>query len=408
MVKPIEMPVLGESVAEGTIVKWYKKEGEKIERDEMLFEVSTDKVDTEIPSPVTGIVKKILVPEGNTVPVRTEVAQIDAEGKAVSGEAAIKPELVKETTDKVTEIRLEGDAQVRSRILSPLVRKLAKENNVDLSKIQGSGTGGRITKSDVHEYIKLSASKKAEEITVPDVVEKGSRIAAGQRTEKMSNLRRVIADHMIQSSMTAVQVTNVIEVDMTNISSFRDRHKNSFKEKEGFSLSYLPMIARVTIEALKKFPVVNASLVEDQIVYHDYVNLGIAVALEDGLIVPVIKHAEEKNIVGLARAINDLAVRSRSKKLNPDDVQDGTFSITNQGVFGSMFSTPIINYPQSAILSFETIIKRPVVVNDAIAIKPMVFLPLSWDHRLMDGSIAARFLQFIKETAETWDVDQAI
>jgi pyruvate/2-oxoglutarate dehydrogenase complex dihydrolipoamide acyltransferase (E2) component len=257
-----------------------------------------------------------------------------------------------------------------------------------------------------------AAEKPKEEVSKmgETAVEKMEKLRAvpGTRVEPVSFMRKSIADHMIKSAITAVHVTNVVEVDMTNVSEFRNKHKDEFKKKEGFSLSYLPIVAKVTVEALKEFPIVNALLTDDSVVYHDYVNLGIAVALEDGLIVPVIKRADEKSVVGLARSINDLAARARGKRLVPDDVREGTFSITNQGVFGSMFSTPIINYPQAAILSLETIIKRATVIDDAIIIKPMVYLPLSWDHRIMDGAIAAKFLSKVKDLLERWDIEQPL
>ena len=421
----VTMPQLGETVIEGTILKWLKSEGESVAQDEPLFEISTDKVDTEVPSPAAGTLTKILVPEGQTVAVGTELAQIDGAGEA-SGAAA--PEVPGEKGPPVQESAPVETPQVepaagdaggaatpdapgrspssvpstatapaasaartapsgtgpRSRILSPLVRRLADEHQVDLSQVSGSGTGGRITKNDILGYIATRESQ-------PSAAPVGSRPAPvpatspfpppGGREEvvPVSTLRKAIADHMVGSVQTSARAWTAVEVNLENVVRLRDRTKDAFLAREGFKLTYMPFVTRAVIDALLAYPTVNAELRGEEIVIRHYVNMGIAVSIEGGLIVPVVKGADSMNLMGLARAINDVAVRARAKQLQPDEVHGHTFSITNPGPFGSLISVPIINQPNTGILSFDAVQQRPVVIDDAIAIRHMVYLSMSWD-----------------------------
>lgn len=381
------MPRLGETVTEGTIVKWLKKEGEQVSKDEMVVEISTDKVDTEIPAPVSGTLRKILKKEGETVPVGTKLAEIEAVEKAAVPSKE-KPKLQKATA-KAEPLPKEKPKKV---VVTPIVRKLAEQHKVDLSQIQGSGAGGRITKQDVLNFIKQAAVKPG---IKPEVI-------SGDREEvrPLSVMRKTIAERMVTSHRSAAHVTAVIEVNMDNIEKLRAERKEAFKKAEGFSLTYLPFVSLATINALKEFPVLNSTLVEDKLVLKHYVNLGIAVALEDGLIVPVIKGADALSLVSLARKIKDIAQRAKAGQLHPDEVHEGTFTITNPGVFGSIIQTPIINPPQVGILSLEAVTKRVVVIDNAIAIRPMVNLCLSYDHRVLDGATAAKFLSYVKNELE--------
>ena len=454
----VKMPQLGETVIEGTILKWLKKEGESIDVDEPLFEISTDKVDTEVPSPAGGTVSKILVPEGETVSVGTELAQIDegsANGEArsaVEGVAGASPDAAAAappapaseptpepqpaaapsvasppTPSNVAAASATGASSSvgapsrpapsggpRSQILSPVVRKLAEENRVDLSQVQGTGAGGRITRNDVLNYLDGGAAPApapAPSVTplapqAPTQAAPAPQIAAaGEREEivPMSHIRKAIATHMVASLQTSARAWNMVEVDLEHVAKLRERAKEPFKQREGFNLTYMPFVSRAVCEALLTYPMVNAELRGEEIVVRRYVNLGIAVSIDDGLIVPVIKDADSMNLVGLARAINDVAVRARAKQLKPDEVHGGTFSITNPGPFGSILSVPIINQPQSAILAFDAVEKRPVVIDDAIAIRHRVYLSLSWDHRVIDGALASQFLGRVKQNLETWD-----
>jgi len=478
------MPQLGETVVEGTITKWLKKEGETVERDEPLFEISTDKVDTEVPSPLGGKLVEIKVQEGETVQVGTELAMIDSggDGQAADGQAAEAPPKEEERAEEASDGRAqdrgepeaeaeasqkaeeapqeerqetsaaegsqqeedqpsrapaaerpgpEGDGRGRARpgpepagepegagprshILSPLVRRLAEENQVDLSEVRGTGTGGRITKQDVMAFVESRGEAPAEAPAPagapapaprPQAAPAPAARAVGDREEviPLTRMRQAIAKHMVTSIQTSARAWNMVEVNMEHVAEIRARAKDGFKEREGISLTYMPFLCRAVCEALLAFPDVNAELREDQLIRKHYVNLGIAVALDEGLIVPVVKGADEMNIVGLARAINDVATRARSKKLNPDDVHGSTFTITNPGPFGSIMSVPIINQPNCAILAFDAVEKRPVVVDDAIAIRHMVYLSMSWDHRIIDGATAAKFLGRLKENLESWD-----
>ena len=462
MATSVTMPQLGETVVEGTITKWLKKEGETVERDEPLFEISTDKVDTEVPSPVGGKVVSIKVPEGETVSVGTELAVIESgDGQAApapkkEGEPAQAnaPEAPADPADRESkpEERPEpaplpeakpaastppsSRAQAapppaaqaapergpRSQILSPLVRRLAEENQVDLSRVQGTGTGGRITKKDVLDYIDsepvpspapaAGEARPAEvpaapsrEVPAPAAAPAPRAAAPGAREEPipLTRMRQAIARNMVASMQTTARAWNLVEVNMEGVVRTREGAKDAFRQREGIGLTYMPFVARAVCEALLEFPDVNSELRDEHLILKHYVNLGIAVALDEGLIVPVVKGAESMNLVGLARAINDVATRARSKKLMPDDVQGGTFTITNPGPFGSIISVPIINPPQCAILAFDAVEKRPVVVDDAIAIRHMVYLSMSWDHRIIDGATAAKFLARIKQNLETWD-----
>jgi 2-oxoglutarate dehydrogenase E2 component (dihydrolipoamide succinyltransferase) len=456
---PVTMPQLGETVVEGTILKWLKGEGDTIERDEPLFEISTDKVDTEVPSPLAGKLEKILVQEGETVSVGTELALIAEDGAAGGGgeeapakvaeeKPAEKPEpdttaareepaeAAKPKTEADPATKASGDGGPsgpprraptaapsrgptqrgpRSQILSPLVRKLADEHGIDLGQVEGTGTGGRITKKDILAFIETGEAEPGRprlevaapaEAPGPSAAPAAPQVAAGrEEAVPISHIRKRIAENMHASLQTSARAWNLVEVNMENIVKLRARAKDRFKEREGFSLTYLPFLTRAVSDALLTFPDVNAKLDLEAgtATYHGYVNLGIAVAYEEGLIVPVIRRADEMNLVGIARAINDIAARARSKKLTPDEVHGGTFTITNPGPFGSLISVPIMNPGETAILAFDAIEKRPVVIDDALAIRHMVYLSMSWDHRMIDGATAAQFLGRLKQNLETWD-----
>jgi 2-oxoglutarate dehydrogenase E2 component (dihydrolipoamide succinyltransferase) len=417
------MPQLGETIIEGTILKWLKQEGETVQADEPLFEISTDKVDTEVPSPVTGVVAKILVAEGETVPVGTPLAEVDS-GEAGAGAddaseavtpadgppAATAPDAPDAVGAAAPGSTSEApaapaaslpDRGPRSQILSPLVRKLAEEHGVDLATVSGSGSGGRITKKDVMAAVaggdSAGAAPRLRAVPTPTVA------AAGEEVVAMSHIRKAIASHMVGSLQTTARAWNMVEVNMESVVRLRERSKKAFAANEGFNLTYTPFVARAVTEALLAFPMVNAELRGEEFILRHTVNMGIAVSYEDGLIVPVVKGAETMNLVGIARAVNDLATRARAKKLLPDEVHGATFSITNPGPFGSILSVPIINTPNTAILGFDAIEKRPVVIGDAIAIRHMVYISMSWDHRVIDGALASQFLGRVKENLETWD-----
>jgi pyruvate dehydrogenase E2 component (dihydrolipoamide acetyltransferase) len=461
-VTSIQMPQLGETIIEGTILKWLKAEGDTIERDEPLFEISTDKVDTEVPSPVSGTVTKILVEEGTTVPVGTELAQIDAEG-ASAGDAGDDAGSGADAGDAGSGASAGGDSAdaeadsdggqasdgsaggaeppaaspvpaaataaaaaaaastaslpdrgERSQILSPLVRKMASEHAIDLSQVRGTGTGGRITKHDVQAVIE-SGGTGASGAAAPAVsaapgttptfsaVPAPASAGTGEEIVPMSKVRKLIAEHMHTSLQVSARAWNMVEVNFEHVVRVRERAKEAFKEREGISLTYTTFVARAVTDALLAFPHVNAELRGEDIVLKHFVNLGIAVSYDEGLIVPVVKGADTLNLVGLQRAITDLATRARSHKLKPDEISGGTFSITNPGPYGSMLSVPIIAQPQTAILAFDAIEKRPVVIDDAIAIRHMAYVSMSWDHRAIDGALAAQFLARVKENLETWD-----
>jgi 2-oxoglutarate dehydrogenase E2 component (dihydrolipoamide succinyltransferase) len=370
---------MGESIVEGTLTKWLKKPGERIERDEPLFEISTDKVDTEIPSPAAGVVSEILVEEGKTVGINTVVARIE--------ESGVAPVILSPVSSPPRPTPAEPSAP-----LSPLVRKLAREHNLDLSQMQGTGAGGRITKQDVETHLAQPAPPP------PPAAAPQPRT----RTEPLSPMRIKIAEHMVLSKRTSAHVTTIHRVDMTKVARMRERYKADFQAAYGFSLTYLPFLVRAAAAALRHFPLLNASLDGSNIIYHNDINIGIAVALENGLIVPVVRGADEKNVAGLQRAIVDLATRARSRQLKPDEVQGGTFSITNFGSYGSLVGTPIINQPQVAIMGVGMVEKTPVVIDDAIAIRSICLLSLSFDHRLIDGALADQFMTKVKQVLEAW------
>src|SRR5438067_1019862 len=437
----VVMPQMGESIAEGTIVRWLKKAGEKVERDEPLLEISTDKVDAEIPSPSSGTLTEIIAQEGQTVGVNTVVARIGADGEAAGTSApppppaAAKPEPPPVPTPEPpaqidtqrAETRVEAppiqataatehdeeenitslDERRRTKS-SPLVRKIAQENNVDISTLQGSGVSGRVTKNDILDFLqqpKPAAAQQQPAPPPPAPRPPAMTFASGEnnRIEPLSVMRKKIAQHMVLSKQTSAHVTTVFEVDFTNIEKLRRQVRESYAER-GVKITYLPFIVQAVIAGLREFPIINASMDDTNIIYHHDLNIGIAVALEWGLIVPVVKHADEKNVLGLARAINDLGERARTKKLSPDEVQGGTFTITNPGVYGGLFGTPIINQPQVAILGVGGVKKRPVVIEtkegDFIAIRSMCILSLTFDHRLIDGAVADQFMASVKAFLE--------
>jgi pyruvate dehydrogenase E2 component (dihydrolipoamide acetyltransferase) len=415
----VVMPQMGESIAEGTLVRWIKKIGDQVDRDEPLFEISTDKVDAEIPSPAAGVLADIRVKEGETVAVNSVVAVIGSagevrttsHGEALPGElpsAAVGQSESAATGDTedhddvgVSDDPLSRD-ELRRQRSSPLVRRIAKEHDVDIRLVKGTGISGRVTKQDILGYIESGApGLPAAERTVP---QPGPAFKPGENVAivPMTVMRKKIAEHMVLSAHTSPHVYSVYEVNFGRVAALRDAHKARY-ESAGAKLTFTAFIAKVIVDALRQFPVVNASVDGDNIIYKKDINLGIAVALENGLIVPVIAKADEKNLLGLSRAINDLSTRARSKKLNPDEVQGGTFTITNPGIFGAVYGLPLINQPQVAILGVGVIEKRAVVIDDAIGIRPMCHLTLGYDHRLIDGADGGRFLSFVKERLERFE-----
>jgi pyruvate dehydrogenase E2 component (dihydrolipoyllysine-residue acetyltransferase) len=422
----VMMPQMGESVAEGTIIKWLKKTGDHVERDEPLFEITTDKVDAEIPSPAAGVLAKILAAENETVAVNTVVAIIDGQGAYEATkdapEVSEAPISVAEVAPKAPSIPAMAEVppvatiappaavrpgeKVRS---SPLVRRIAREHNIDLAQVRGTGLGGRISKKDILAFLERPmAAVEAKAIrpvaSTPLSASFGQTITFTGPTHvaAMTPQRRLIAEHMIASKKTSAHVTTVFEIDMTRIVQTRERMSAEFERHQGLKLTYTPFIARAAVEAIKRFPIFNSSIEGTNIVYKQAINLGIAVALEGGLIVPVIKNAEDKDFLEMARTAQDLASRARSKRLNVEEVQEGTFTLTNPGIFGSLFGTPIINQPQVAILGVGVIEKRPVIRNDAIAIHSMAYLMLTFDHRVIDGAVADQFMAYLKDYLENW------
>jgi pyruvate dehydrogenase E2 component (dihydrolipoamide acetyltransferase) len=467
MAVDVIMPQMGESIFEGTITKWLKKPGDKIERDEPLFEISTDKVDAEIPSPSAGVLKEIKVNEGQTVPIQTVVAVIetDGAGAATAVAAPAKAEAPKPTPvppspkDEAPEPKADAPApkptaqapaqkpgpslvppagssaapqrpaataasgeKIRS---SPLVRRIARDQNIDLAQVPGTGAGGRISKRDILAAVEgggassRSATAAAPAPSRPSALPPsgGGRAASAvlenavppekmyfghYEVQPMSVMRQRIAEHMVLSKHVSPHVYSVDEVNVSGIAALRAKMKDKFEQAAGTKLTFMPFFVRAAVEGLRAFPTVNASVDGTNIILHKECNIGIAVALDWGLIVPVIKGAEEKNFLGIARAINDLAERARAKKLKPEEVAESTFSITNPGVFGGLFGLPVINQPNVAILGLGTIEKRPVVIDDAIAIRSMVYLTLSYDHRVVDGAVAHQFMGKVKHTLENW------
>jgi len=438
----VVMPQMGESIVEGTLTKWLKKPGDRVERDEPLFEISTDKVDTEVPSPAAGTLAEVLVQEGQTVPINTVVARIDESGaarvatpreepavQAAAPVEAAAPEPAKPAVEAAPEVEEPAAAEAVGP-LSPLVRRMLREHNLDPRLIKGTGAGGRITKQDVEAYLAARAQAAAAAAppetpaaapppppsarpeapappetppSPPEAAPLPRPEAAKVRIEPMSIMRQKIAEHMIMSRRTSAHVTTIHRVDMTRVARMRERYKAEIQQRYGFSLTYLPFITRAAAQALRAYPLLNASIDGTNIVYHNEINIGIAVALENGLIVPVIRNADEKSVIGLQRAIVDLATRARSRQLKPDEVQGGTFSITNFGSYGSLTGTPIINQPQVAILGVGVVEKAPVVVDDdKIAIRSVCLLSLTFDHRLIDGALADQFMLKIKSVLENW------
>jgi len=432
---------MGESIAEGTIVRWIKKVGDSVDRDEPLFEISTDKVDAEIPSPVAGVLVDIAVKEGETVPVNSVVATIGAAGeKPATAAAATKPSekadatgtpgaavaapaspsttnppSVAPTPEPEPEPEVESAEGGDRQKSSPLVRRIAKEHGVDIGRIAGSGIGGRVTKQDILSFIEkggasapLIDSRSARPASAPLAQDRPPVVtrAAGDEVVPMSVMRKKIAEHMVVSKRTSAHVYSIFEVNYSRVDQIRKAKKEEY-ERSGAKLTFTSFIAKVVVDCLRKHRVINSSIDGDNVIYRNDINLGIAVALENGLIVPVVKAAGEKNTLGLSKAIQDIADRARAKKLSPEEVHGGTFTITNPGNFGAQFGLPIINQPQVAILGVGTIEKRPVVVDDAIGIRLMGFLTLGYDHRLVDGAVADQFMSDVKKGIENFDPAQA-
>jgi 2-oxoglutarate dehydrogenase E2 component (dihydrolipoamide succinyltransferase) len=455
MATQVIMPQMGESIAEGTITKWLKKVGDEVKRDEPIFEISTDKVDAEIPSPVAGTLIEIKVQEGATVAINTVVGVIGEAAEkgdttpapapaaaaapkaperapvaapvaaSAPPPAPVRPPAPPPTPRLVAPFEASQGGQVESieerirRRSSPLVRKIAQEHAIEVREVEGTGIHNRVTKNDILSYLEnrkvaggpAAAAAAALEAPASAPVPRPT-ISMTDRDEvvAMTRIRRITAENMILSKRTSAHVTTVFQVDYTNIAKIRAKHKDAFLEKNGVKLTYLPFIFRAAIQSLRQFPQVNASIDGDNIVYHRDIHLGMAVALDWGLIVPVIKNADEKSILGLARATQDLAERARTKRLKPEEIQGGTFTVTNPGVFGSLFGTPIIPQPQVAILGVGTIEKRPVVVTDeqgqdALGIRTVGYLALSFDHRLVDGADADKFMASLKTTLESGEFD---
>jgi pyruvate dehydrogenase E2 component (dihydrolipoamide acetyltransferase) len=461
MAVDIVMPQMGESIFEGTITKWLKKPGDKVERDEPLFEISTDKVDAEIPSPSAGVLKEIKVGEGQTVPIQTIVGVIDAAGSAAAATApakttapapapptakgpaaaapappAPKPASPAPAAPVASAHALATSSSTGERIhSSPLVRRMAKEHGIDLSTVEGTGAGGRISKQDIEALIAAGGAPAAAPPTpysapAPAASSRpvpppppaaapgapGGQVHAALETavprekmyfgnyevQPMSTMRQRIAEHMVASKRVSAHVYSVDEIDMTKVAALRAKSKDEFEKRYETKLTFMPFFVKAAVAGLRAFPTLNASLDGTNVILHKEINVGIAVALDWGLLVPVVKNADEKNILGIQRNMNDLAERARSKKLKPEEVQESTFSITNPGVFGGLFGLPVISQPNVGILGLGAIEKRPVVINDSIAIRSMCYVTLSYDHRVVDGAIAHQFLHKVKETLENW------
>jgi pyruvate dehydrogenase E2 component (dihydrolipoamide acetyltransferase) len=454
MAVDIVMPQMGESIFEGTITKWLKKPGDKVERDEPLFEISTDKVDAEIPSPSAGVLKEIKVGEGQTVPIQTIVGVIDVAGSAAAAPASAPAKAAAPAPAKAPAAAAPAPAAPKpaapapvaapmaaapassgstsERIhSSPLVRRMAKEHGIDLSTVEGTGAGGRISKQDIEAAIAgggvpaapaasapaapvrttppppppaaaPGASGGQAHVALEAAVPREKMYFGNYEVQPMSAMRQRIAEHMVASKRVSAHVYSVDEIDMTKVAALRAKSKDEFEKRYETKLTFMPFFVKAAVAGLRAFPTLNASLDGTNIILHKEINIGIAVALDWGLLVPVVKNADEKNILGIQRTMNDLAERARSKKLKPEEVQEGTFSITNPGVFGGLFGLPVISQPNVGILGLGAIEKRPVVINDSISIRSMCYVTLSYDHRVVDGAIAHQFLHKVKETLENW------
>ncbi len=457
MAVDIVMPQMGESIFEGTITKWLKKPGDKVERDEPLFEISTDKVDAEIPSPSAGVLKEIKVGEGQTVPIQTIVGVIDAAGSAAAAPAPVKPGTPAPASAKAPAAvapapaapRPAAPAAVAAPVAaapasssstgerihsSPLVRRMAKEHGIDLSTVEGTGAGGRISKQDIEAVIAAASAPAASapaysapapaassrpaspppaaapgvsggqaHVALETAVPREKMYFGNYEVQPMSTMRQRIAEHMVASKRVSAHVYSVDEIDMTKVAALRAKSKDEFEKRYETKLTFMPFFVKAAVAGLRSYPTLNASLDGTNVILHKEINIGIAVALDWGLLVPVVKNADEKNILGIQRNMNDLAERARSKKLKPEEVQESTFSITNPGVFGGLFGLPVISQPNVGILGLGAIEKRPVVINDSIAIRSMCYVTLSYDHRVVDGAIAHQFLHKVKETLENWN-----
>lgn len=413
-VAPIKMPQLGESVTEGTVDRWLKKEGDYVKRDEPIVEVVTDKVNAEIPSPFEGTLVKIAVPEGTTIPIGVEIAVIELAGADAGLTVAEAPQApVEPAAPAATPAAEVASAPGVRQRLSPAVRRLAEEHGLDPAQIAGSGEGGRVTRDDVLAFVAHREAAPAEPAVVeapaaaasPPVAAEPGRVAVdGAREElvRLSVMRRSIAEHMTRSLATSPHAWTLQEIDVTGLVAYREAEKEGFRQRNGTSLTYLPFVVQVVCDAIKEFPYLNSSWTDDGIVLKRYINMGIAVAIPDGLIVPVVRDADRLGFTDLARTINDLADRARNRQLKPDDVAAGTFTLNNTGATGSVASQPIINQPQAAILTTEVILRRPVVIGDGIAIRHMMNMCVSFDHRIIDGKSAGQFLGFIKQRLESW------
>jgi 2-oxoglutarate dehydrogenase E2 component (dihydrolipoamide succinyltransferase) len=454
MAVDIVMPQMGESIFEGTITKWLKKPGDKVERDEPLFEISTDKVDAEIPSPSAGVLKEIKVGEGQTVPIQTIVGVIDAAGSAAAvpasapakapapapaaakapAAAAPAPAAPRPAAPVAATPAPSSSSSTGERIhSSPLVRRMAKEHGIDLSAVEGTGAGGRISKQDIEALIAAGGTPAAAppaaysapapaassrpapppaaapgvsggqvHVALETAVPREKMYFGNYEVQPMSTMRQRIAEHMVASKRVSAHVYSVDEIDMTKVAALRAKSKDEFEKRYETKLTFMPFFVKAAVAGLRSFPTLNASLDGTNVILHKEINIGIAVALDWGLLVPVVKNADEKNILGIQRNMNDLAERARSKKLKPEEVQESTFSITNPGVFGGLFGLPVISQPNVGILGLGAIEKRPVVINDSIAIRSMCYVTLSYDHRVVDGAIAHQFLHKVKETLENW------
>jgi pyruvate dehydrogenase E2 component (dihydrolipoamide acetyltransferase) len=449
MAVDIVMPQMGESIFEGTITKWLKKPGDKVERDEPLFEISTDKVDAEIPSPAAGVLKEIKFGEGQTVPIQTVVGVIDAAGSAATAPASAPPAAPAKTpapaaapapkpaaapvpaaaapAPAAAPPATHDGGRIHS---SPLVRRMATEHGIDLSTVAGTGAGGRISKQDIEAIIAAGgqpaaapassappapprpaspppavapgASGAQAHVALESAVPREKMYFGNYEVQPMSAMRQRIAEHMVASKHVSAHVYSVDEIDMTKVATLRAKAKDEFEKRNGTKLTFMPFFVKAAVAGLRAFPTLNASLDGTNVILHKEINVGIAVALDWGLIVPVVKNADEKNLLGIQRTMNDLAERARSKKLKPEEVQESTFSITNPGVFGGLFGLPVISQPNVGILGLGAIEKRPVVINDSIAIRSMCYVTLSYDHRVVDGAVAHQFLHKVKETLENW------